>query len=49
MFAKNTKKLESFIGLNSIFKGEVKTEGTSKGGKTRREGYSRQSWQDFQK
>jgi cytoskeletal protein CcmA (bactofilin family) len=28
MFAKNTKKLESFIGLNSIFKGEVKTEGT---------------------
>jgi len=28
MFTKNTKKLESFIGVNSIFKGEVKTEGT---------------------
>lgn len=28
MFAKDMKKLESFIGLNSIFKGEVKTEGT---------------------
>jgi cytoskeletal protein CcmA (bactofilin family) len=28
MFTKNTKKLDSFIGVNSIFKGEVKTEGT---------------------
>jgi cytoskeletal protein CcmA (bactofilin family) len=28
MFTKNTKNLESFIGVNSIFKGEVKTEGT---------------------
>ncbi len=28
MFTKNTKKLESFIGVNSIFKGEIKTEGT---------------------
>ncbi len=27
MFTKNTKKLESFIGVNSIFKGEIKTEG----------------------
>lgn len=28
MFHKNTEKLESFIGSNSIFKGEIKTKGT---------------------
>jgi cytoskeletal protein CcmA (bactofilin family) len=28
MFIKNTKKLDSFIGVNSVFKGEVKTKGT---------------------
>ncbi len=28
MFSKNTEKLESFVGLNSYFKGDVKTKGT---------------------
>jgi len=28
MFTKNTEKLESFVGLNSHFKGEIKAKGT---------------------
>jgi len=28
MFSKNTEKLESFIGINSNFKGDIKTQGT---------------------
>ncbi len=28
MFHKNTEKLESFIGVNSIFKGDIDTKGT---------------------
>ena len=28
MFSKNTEKLESFIGINSYFKGDIKTQGT---------------------
>ncbi|MBA3071111.1 MAG: polymer-forming cytoskeletal protein, partial [Nitrospirae bacterium] len=28
MFSKNTEKLESFIGINSHFKGDIKTQGT---------------------
>lgn len=28
MFSKNTEKLESFIGVNSNFKGDVNTKGT---------------------
>jgi cytoskeletal protein CcmA (bactofilin family) len=28
MFHKNTEKLESFIGSNSVFKGNVETQGT---------------------
>lgn len=28
MFNKNTEKLESFIGANSIFKGDIDTKGT---------------------
>lgn len=28
MFHKNTEKLESFIGANSIFKGDIDTKGT---------------------
>ena len=28
MFSKNTEKLESFIGINSNFKGDIKTPGT---------------------
>jgi cytoskeletal protein CcmA (bactofilin family) len=28
MFTKNTKKLESFIGVNSIFRGDIETKGT---------------------
>lgn len=28
MFSKNTEKLESFVGVNSQFKGDIKTKGT---------------------
>ena len=28
MFSKNTEKLESFIGANSVFKGDIETKGT---------------------
>ncbi len=28
MFSKNTEKLESFVGVNSHFKGDIKTKGT---------------------
>ena len=28
MFSKNTERLESFIGVNSNFKGDIKTQGT---------------------
>jgi len=28
MFSKNTEKLESFIGMNSSFKGDIETKGT---------------------
>lgn len=28
MFSKNTEKLESFVGSNSHFKGDIKTKGT---------------------
>lgn len=28
MFSKNTEKLESFVGVNSHFKGDVKSKGT---------------------
>lgn len=28
MFTKNTEKLESFVGANSIFRGEIETKGT---------------------
>lgn len=28
MFSKNTEKLESFIGANSVFKGNIETKGT---------------------
>ncbi|HYA31740.1 MAG TPA: polymer-forming cytoskeletal protein [Thermodesulfovibrionales bacterium] len=28
MFSKNTEKLESFVGMNSHFKGDVKSKGT---------------------
>lgn len=28
MFSKNTEKLESFVGVNSLFKGDIKTKGT---------------------
>ncbi|MBI5206042.1 MAG: polymer-forming cytoskeletal protein [Nitrospirae bacterium] len=28
MFSKNTEKLESFVGVNSYFKGDIKTKGT---------------------
>jgi len=28
MFSKNTEKLESFIGVNSVFKGDIETKGT---------------------
>lgn len=28
MFSKNTGKLESFIGINSVFKGDIDTKGT---------------------
>lgn len=28
MFHKNTEKLESFIGINSVFKGDIDTKGT---------------------
>lgn len=28
MFSKNTEKLESFIGVNSVFNGDIETKGT---------------------
>lgn len=28
MFSRNTEKLESFVGVNSYFKGDIKTKGT---------------------
>ncbi len=28
MFTKNTEKLESFVGMNSLFKGDIKSKGT---------------------
>ncbi|MBI4690556.1 MAG: polymer-forming cytoskeletal protein [Nitrospirae bacterium] len=28
MFARNTEKLESFVGVNSCFKGDIQTKGT---------------------
>ncbi|TAL25786.1 MAG: polymer-forming cytoskeletal protein, partial [Nitrospirae bacterium] len=28
MFSKNTEKLESFVGVNSYFKGDIKSTGT---------------------
>jgi cytoskeletal protein CcmA (bactofilin family) len=28
MFSKNTEKIESFIGMNSSFKGDIETKGT---------------------
>jgi len=28
MFSKNTEKLESFIGVNSVFKGDIEIKGT---------------------
>lgn len=28
MFSKNTEKLESFVGINTHFKGDIKTKGT---------------------